>query len=651
MKSSFSRFLVFAIAAILLSPPASAQVVEIPDPNLRQVIREALNLPSNAPITQQEMLKLTLLHAGGRGITDPTGLEYATNLWNLSLFKNQVQDITPLANLTNLTYLNLGLNRVENLEPLAGLIQLRTLDLLDNRVKDIAPIANLTNLRVLILAHNQVSDLTPLANLSNLEELYIRDNLVSDFTPLQGLNLIAFEYDEVCNMPPLPPPVRERIENRTFPSVVQAWDDVVDLDHPTQPWDDKWPERSALHDLHWGPFFWITSKWHTTLTEPTRGLATSVTVRNAHETRQRWLTQNPHQVFLAHILLHIHGSPEAFPPDSDFWLRDASGQILRNQFGEYLIDFLKPEVQNLLVQRILAIEQCGVYDGIFIDGFARNGIGFVGRDLHPANDQEIIQAILNIFRAVRAQARDNFLIIVNANDTKPTLYADFINGTFMETSKDYPGGYTRPRLIKLESVLSWAEEHLREPRINCLEGEGMSIEPPNGPNNLRWMRVFTTMSLTHSNGYVLYTTGFRDLEGPHHDHLWHDFWNANLGRPVGEKAQLYGDIEGLFIREFTNGWAVYNRSGAAQTITLPESAVPVSDRGNNAASLTHQLPDLDGEIYLSIKSFADVNGDGKVNILDLVQVANSFGKSTPDPNGDGTVNIFDLVFIVQQFSQ
>ena len=110
-------------------------------------------------------------------------------------------------------------------------------------------------------------------------------------------------------------------------------------------------------------------------------------------------------------------------------------------------------------------------------------------------------------------------------------------------------------------------------------------------------------------------------------------------QPIGPKAQLYQNIEGLFIREFTNGWAVYNRSGVAQTITLLASATPVSDRGSAAASITHLLPDLDGEIYLTTKSFADVNGDGAVNILDLVQVANGFGKSAPDPNGDGVVNI------------
>ena len=67
--------------------------------------------------------------------------------------------------------------------------------------------------------------------------------------------------------------------------------------------------------------------------------------------------------------------------------------------------------------------------------------------------------------------------------------------------------------------------------------------------------------------------------------------------------------------------------------------------------MTHLLPDLDGEIYLKTKNPADVNGDGNVNILDLVQVANNFGKSDPDLNNDGVVNILDLVFVAEQLSQ
>ena len=215
----------------------------------------------------------------------------------------------------------------------------------------------------------------------------------------------------------------------------------------------------------------------------------------------------------------------------------------------------------------------------------------------------------------------------------------------METFYD-EGGYTRRRIAEIEDTLLWFEENAREPQITCLRGQGIPTEPPDSPTNKRWMRFFTTMSLTLSDGYALYTTGHF-----YQEHFWYSFWDADLGQPIGSTAQRYQNVEDLYIREFTNGWAVYNRTGEIQTISLPASATPVSDRGSTTASLTHLLPDLDGEIYLKTKSRADVNRDGQVNILDLVQVANGFGKSAPDPNGDGVVNILDLVFVAQQFSQ
>ena len=154
------------------------------------------------------------------------------------------------------------------------------------------------------------------------------------------------------------------------------------------------------------------------------------------------------------------------------------------------------------------------------------------------------------------------------------------------------------------------------------------------------MRMFTCLVLTHSNGYILYTSGYG------HHHLWHSFWDVDLGQPIGDKAQLYENTDGLFIREFTNGWAVYNRSGKPQIITLPQEVQAVA---SGLVNIEHALPDLDGEMYLRVKpkNPADVNDDGVVNILDLTLVAQGFATDRPeaDVNGDGVVNVFDLVFV------
>ena len=254
----------------------------------------------------------------------------------------------------------------------------------------------------------------------------------------------------------------------------------------------------------------------------------------------------------------------------------------------------------------------------------------------------------NILERIRAHTRSDFLIMGNTNRRKIPRTGKHINGGFMET--ELPGIAIGTILEKplddVENALSWLERNLREPHINALEGSSIRTESPDSPNNLRWMRAFTTLSLTFSDGYVL----FMDPSLPSHGHYWYDFWDADLGLPVGEKGQLYQEIEGLYIREFTNGWAVYNHSGEAQVITLPEEAQGVASRHMNTE---HTLADLDGEMYLRVKPAnpADVNGDGVVNILDLTLVAQAMGTDKPeaDVNGDGVVNVFDLVFVANQF--
>ena len=160
------------------------------------------------------------------------------------------------------------------------------------------------------------------------------------------------------------------------------------------------------------------------------------------------------------------------------------------------------------------------------------------------------------------------------------------------------------------------------------------------------MRAVTTLNLTFSDGYFFYHLE----QGPYEGFFWYDFWDANLGRPIGEKSQLYDNRSGLYIREYTNGWAVYNHSGKPQIITLPEEVQGVASRLVNTE---HALPNLDGEIYLRIKpgNPGDVNDDGVVNIFDLTLIAQAFNNPTrnADVNGDGVVNVFDLVFVANQF--
>ena len=114
------------IAFIMLScwlNVASAQdeTIWMPDPNLRAKVRETLNLAAGTPLTQQAMQGLIELEADrsaliqrqpGSQIVYLTGLEYATNLRSLDLYRNQIVDVGPLANLTELRVLTLTTNLI-----------------------------------------------------------------------------------------------------------------------------------------------------------------------------------------------------------------------------------------------------------------------------------------------------------------------------------------------------------------------------------------------------------------------------------------------------------------------------------------------------------------------------------------------------------
>ncbi len=653
MKLTFARFthhvsrclFILFIVAILLIPHASAQVVEIPDPNLRQAIRETLQLPDGVPITEQDMLGLTGFAAEDAGIENITGLEYAHNLRSLFLRNNPIEDVMPLANLTQLELLHLISVPMEDLTFLKDLTELRELYLAYCQITDITPIQNLTKLVLLDLRVNRIMDVGPLANLALLQTLWIDRNRITDFSPLLGLSLTDFQYDEVCAIPD--PPIRDRISNRNLPSIVQGWDNEI-LNLPALSYQD----RLVYHDLIWSDFlfdlrFRQTPPWSELIGD----------VKYAIAEREKLLAKNPNMIFLREIRLHT-ANPSHYPEDWPYWLRDADGNrisgdnVLANQ---YLVDYRLKETQDILVQQAISVAKCGLYDGIIFDVWSEVLVLIQdpGMPTYQEHTPEYAQEVeiertarTSILRRIREAVPDDFLIICN-NWREMPFSAPYINGSFMETFRDLDIGYSDARLAAIEDALVWHEANVRSPQTNILRAEGIPTEPFDSSNNRRWMRLFTTMSFIFSDGYVLYTIG-----GFSHKHYWYSFWDADLGQPVGPTAQRYQeDIESLYIREFTNGWAVYNRSGTAQEISLTEEAMGVS---SNQAGRTHQLADLDGEIYLRAGTRpapTDLNGDGIVNVLDLILVAQHFGTTKGDINGDGITNILDLILVAQHLGE
>jgi Leucine-rich repeat (LRR) protein len=169
------------------------EVVIFVDPNLEAAVRQAISQPES-PIYTLDMERLVSLHVEQSGISDLTGLEYATHLRWLVLGNNQISDLSPLANLTNLTWLEIGSNQISDIWPLANLTRLAGLWLSDNWISDISPLASLTNLTWLGLWTNQISDISPLTNLTNLSSLNLYNNQITDISPLTNLTSLLTIY-------------------------------------------------------------------------------------------------------------------------------------------------------------------------------------------------------------------------------------------------------------------------------------------------------------------------------------------------------------------------------------------------------------------------------------------------------------------------
>ena len=148
--------------------------VNIPDLTLRAAIAEALGKELNDTFFTSEMATLTELAAvRGRGISDLTGLERATNLTTLDLrlSSGSILGLSPLANLINLTHLTL-FGSISDLSPLANLTNLTHLTLFGS-ISDLSPLAGLTNLRELSLGDPARLDSSTLPRIANLQVLKI----------------------------------------------------------------------------------------------------------------------------------------------------------------------------------------------------------------------------------------------------------------------------------------------------------------------------------------------------------------------------------------------------------------------------------------------------------------------------------------------
>ena len=411
----------------------------MPDVNLREAIRQKLEIDTNTPLTKADMLQLTSLDIlklqVAEKISDLTGLERAINLELLIVAKNRIQDLRPLANLTNLTFLDLGGNAISDVSPLAGLVRLEVLGLWSNQIVDVSPLAGLVNLKDLALQDNQIAGISPLVGLTRLTELNVRSNGITDLSSLTELTSIEVLHSEgnpgsvtpECELPR--PAIMPRIEDREYPSVFGSWSLVRNRIPilPRLPWLPA-DEPIAYFDLY---FSHPAGHLGLNLKYTNAGVALVGDFQRAKERRDTLLAFNPNAMFLVPVIYYSGLPASRYPEDGvlqDLWLRDENGNRVVDNSEEALLDFTLPETQKWAIDQAKAIAACGLFDGIFLDHWDE-GLRLGGKatleEEHLARDV--------IIQNIRAIVGDDVLIMVNAGENRIPRWAEYINGSLVQT--------------------------------------------------------------------------------------------------------------------------------------------------------------------------------------------------------------------------
>ncbi|EAC2403325.1 LPXTG cell wall anchor domain-containing protein [Listeria monocytogenes] len=165
-------------------------IVDIPDPLLKQYLNVYLKQEITADITQEQMDSIKEVRLAGLEITDLTGLEYAHNLRIVNIASTKVRDFHLIKELTNLERLSIaGYDVTSDCIPdLNHLQKLEFIDLshsrLDNRI--LTKISKAPKLKTVNLSYNAaITEFMPLKNMPALEDLNIQFCGVHDFRGIE----------------------------------------------------------------------------------------------------------------------------------------------------------------------------------------------------------------------------------------------------------------------------------------------------------------------------------------------------------------------------------------------------------------------------------------------------------------------------------
>ena len=534
-----------------------------------------------------ELTKLRELDLNGNRISDITALAQLTELTSLKLFGNRIGDITPLAQLTELTSLFLGGNRIVDITPLAQLTELTSLSLGGNRIVDIAPLAQLTELAGLSLGGNRIVDITPLAQLTQLTSLVLTYSGISDVKPLIPLTELT--------------------------SLQLGWNQITDITAlaQLQKLTDLHLENNRISDVT--PFVQLSKSLETLWLND--NLIRDVTPL-ANMIRLEWLGLRGNPIEdTSPLSALLDTNPDIYIDVKVIKIIDEALTITASTLQPLTADTLNGSVVTLTLSSGDFI--AGIQDELTLSGVT--GIS-VDRTNYAGEGKITVE--LKFEGNVEKDAILTFTLDTDAIEgyTGPQLTAEL--PVTVSTTTETP--------TITETTVSIIPATIASPAIG--QQLGFSHNIANGE------AIAAYQATVQFDGTTL-----RYISSAIGDYLP----AGAFPLPVDASGNTV-TLGGVSLAGESNG------DGTLATITfevieVKKSTVTLSDVLLSDSAETASRPQVeDAQIIEPPQVNEDVNGDGDVNILDLVRVAGQLGQSgqnSADVNGDGIVNILDLVAV------
>ena len=549
-------------------------------------------------------LRAIIAEALGKSANATITVEEMERLTIVGRSGKDVRDLTGLQHATNLTQLRLNLNRISDISPLAGLTELTYLELSANNISDISALKGLTKLEFLQLQLNGISDILALAGLTSLKRLNLGFNAISDVTPLAGLtNLewLGVYNNQITDLSPL-----AGLTNLKWLGVFN--NEITDLsplaglqENITLIWhgNPAFPTEAPKIE---GPWLWVTIP-NTRLVSDMDSLAEASAGR------------------VTEAEIATHGATAGESVGDDVW----TSRRLPPTGWKNVEQMLGGRIDGAIVYGTLSLFSPRQQETTLYVGSRSSFKVWLNGNLIYQSFSYNSSSDYTDFLPVTLRKGTNILLV--AIEASYNSFFGFESGTdfTLPTGIGYAFsdvpiylGATFTFEVRAEDVSDFA---------------GWQFDIAFDPVRLEAVEVNEGEFLKTDGGATFFQEGRID---------------NTAGKITGLKAALLAE------RGVSGSGAILHVTFTTKSIGETVLELQNFKFGSSAGE---NIPAAPLEVYITVQQrlrSGDVNGDGDIDIFDLILVARQFGESVPpntdvDINGDGMVDIFDLALVAKGF--